>query len=488
MSPRNRRWSVASLVAASVVVVPVCQAHGQAAPNITQAGVSTAGTLQLNNVAPAARDAFFAAMDAMHRWAFIDAHEQASRAVMADSTFALARVVRTNLGGATTVAGVDAQYQRAIADAAKRPAPEQTLLLAERFTGVNAGRLYAAARQAYPNDRNVALDQALALAGRPRIDSLRSLVVQYPDLLGARLWLAFYLVPSFYTMSPADAYDALTVAQSAVRLAPNVAGPHMALGHVLHYMGRDAEAAAHLVAATKIDRRAEYAYVLEAEIFMHDGKPQRVDRARAALDSAIAANPLPSRRSTERLNRALLLFYDGRATEGMAEAAAVAKDDEAAGALPAAATKYSQIAELAGGIGDSAGVDKWLAESRRVSPATNLSLQAVQALSLGRQPAAARRALEDGIRTLDTTTATAQADIHRMRGMILVAEGKPAEALVELNKGDPAQNTFSALSMIDAYTALKDQRNADATRAALLGRPGNSAVSLALAAYRASKK
>jgi hypothetical protein len=459
-----------------------------ASQNVTQAGTAAAGTLQLNNVAPAARDAFFAAMDAAHRWAFMDAHEQATRALAADSTFGLARVYRMSLGPAATVAATNAQYQRAIADAATRPAPEQTLLLAERFTGENANRLYAAARQAYPSDRNVALEQALALAGRPRIDSLRSLVTQYPDLLGARLWLAFYLSNGFYTPSHADYYDALIVAQKAAQLAPTAAGSHTALAHVLHYMGRDDEAAMHLAAATKMDRRAEYAYILEAEIFLADGKPQRVERARAALDSAMAASPNPARRSTDRLYKALALFYDGRATEGMAEAAAVARDDEAAGALGAAATKYSQLAELAGGIGDSADVDKWLGEARRVSSSTNVGIQSVQALALGHQPAAARRALDDGMRGTDTTTANAQADLHRLRGMILLADGKPAEALAELKRGDPRQNTFSELAMIDAYTALKDQKNADATRAALLARPGISAVSLALAGYRAQKK
>jgi hypothetical protein len=253
-------------------------------------------------------------------------------------------------------------------------------------------------------------------------------------------------------------------------------------------MGRDDEAAMHLAAAIKMDRRAEYAYILEAEIFLADGKPQRVERARAALDSAIAASPNPARRSTDRLYKALALFYDGRATEGMAEAAAVAKDDEAAGALAAAATKYSQLAELAGGIGDSADVDKWLGEAHRVSPSANVGIQSVQALALGHQPAAARRALDDGMRGTDTTTANAQADLHRLRGMILLADGKPAEALAEMKKGDPRQNTFSELAMIDAYTALKDQKNADATRAALLARPGISGVSLALASYRAQKK
>jgi hypothetical protein len=147
MNRAEIRWSLACLIAAASAAAPGAGAKAQATPNVTQAGAAgAAGTLQPNGVAPAARDALFAAMDAWHRWAFTDAYEQANRAVMADSTFALARVYRTNIGGGTGSAASIAQYQRAIADAASRPAPEQTLVLAERFTGVNANRLYAASR------------------------------------------------------------------------------------------------------------------------------------------------------------------------------------------------------------------------------------------------------------------------------------------------------------------------------------------------------
>jgi hypothetical protein len=491
MSRTTIRWSVAGIAAIALSGVSNDPLSAQAAPNVTQAGAATAGTFQPSGVAPAARDALFAAFDAAHRWAFMDAYEQASHALAADSTFGLARVYRTSLGAAPTQRATDAQYRRAIEDAAGRPAPEQMLLLGERFTGVNANRFYTAARQAYPNDRNVALDQSLALAGRERADSLRSLVTQYPDLLGARLWLTYYLAPNFYGTSQADAYDALAVARGAVAIAPRVAGSHMAMGHALHYIGRDDEAVTHLVAATKLDPRAEYAYVLEAEIYMHDGKPQRVERARAALDSAIASSPSPGRRQTERFNRALLLFYDGRAAEGMAEVIAVTKDDEAAGVLGTAATRYSEVAELSAGIGDSASVDKWLGEARRVSPNTNVFVQTIQALTLGKQPAAARRAYEEGARLLgDSMTGTGQANAHRLRGMILVADGKPTEAIAEFKQSDPLQNPFLSLSLIDAYTALKDQKSADATRAALLTRKDvlNSAVSIALANYRAVKR
>jgi tetratricopeptide (TPR) repeat protein len=491
MNRAEIRWSLACLIAAASAAAPGAGAKAQATPNVTQAGAAgAAGTLQPNGVAPAARDALFAAMDAWHRWAFTDAYEQANRAVMADSTFALARVYRTNIGGGTGSAASIAQYQRAIADAASRPAPEQTLVLAERFTGVNANRLYAAARSAYPNDRRVALEQALALAGQVRIDSLRSLVSQHPDLLGAKLWLSYYLVPGYYTVSSATAYEALMAARNAVRLAPTVPGSHIALANVLHYTGHDDEALMHLGAAAKMDRRNAYAYRLEAEIFLHDGKPQHVERARAALDSAIAVEPTPARRTADQFDRALALLYDGRGSEAMAEAIAAAKADEGLGAINNAATKYSQVAEMAAGIGDSASVEKWIAEAHRVSPGANVGLQEVQALSLSRQPAAARRAFVAGSRDVDTTVAANNSNYHRLLGMILVAEGRPADGIAELKLSDQPSNAFATLSLIDAYRELKDQKNADAALAALVARRDAviTAVSDAIANYRAVKR
>jgi len=490
MSPRNRRWSVVSLVAVSIILVEQHSVVAQAAPNVTQAGASTAGTLQLSGVAPAARDAFFAAMDAWHQWAFTEAYELANRAVIADSTFGLARVYRTNIAGGTGSAASIAQYQRAIADAAGRPAPEQTLVLAERATGVNANRLFAAARSAYPNDRRIALDQALALAGQVRIDSLRSLASQYPDLLGAKLWLSYYLAPGYYTVSSATAYEALTAARNAVRLAPSVPGSHIALANVLHYTGHDDEALMHLAAATKMDRRNAYAYHLEAEIFLHDGKPQRVERARAALDSAIAVEPTAARRTSDQLDRAMALLYDGRGSEALNEAIAAAKGDETIGAINNAATKYSQVAEIAAGIGDSASVERWIAEAHRVSPGANVLAQEVQALSLSRQPAAARRAFVAAFRDVDTTVAANNSNYHRLLGMTLVAEGKPTEGIAELKLSDQSSNAFATLSLIDAYAALKDQKAADATLAALVARKDGviTAVSDAIASYRAVKR
>jgi hypothetical protein len=174
----------------------------------------------------------------------------------------------------------------------------------------------------------------------------------------------------------------------------------------------------------------------------------------------------------------------------MAEAIAAAKADEGLGAINNAATKYSQVAEMAAGIGDSASVEKWIAEAHRVSPGANVGLQEVQALSLSRQPAAARRAFVAGSRDVDTTVAANNSNYHRLLGMILVAEGRPADGIAELKLSDQPSNAFATLSLIDAYRELKDQKNADAALAALVARRDAviTAVSDAIANYRAVKR
>jgi len=481
MSTLRRRWSAVVLAVPVLASTLLAQAPAAAPP----------GTLALAGLPAGAREAAFASIDASQSWQFMAGYEQAVKALSIDSTFGLARALRLSAGGAATVSMANAEGPRATADAAGRPVAEATYLAALRAAGTDANRLYGAAHAMLPNDRRIALDFANSFTGVTRTDSLRSLVRQYPDFLGARLWLAYYLSFSTYSTSKGEQYEAMTVAEDAVRLAPNNAASHTVLGHVLQRMGRLDEAAAHLATATKMDPRAEYAYVVEAEIFVRDGKPKGVDRSRAAYDSAIAVSPNFGRKLTQRLYRAFLLFYDGRKAEGQAEITAVAKDREAAGNVAAAAVEYAQAADFAAATGDSASVERLLGEARRAGPNANITLQAAHAYALSKQPAQARRELAEYVRrAADTTTLAFRSDRHRLTGMALVAEGKPAEALVELKQSDIEGNPFASLAMMDAYTMLNNKAAASAILATLMAdKDGpNSAVSIAIANYRALKK
>lgn len=450
-----------------------------------------AGTLALANLPAGASEAAFASIDARQTWSFMAAYEHANRALTLDSTFGFARVLRVNVGGAPTNALATAEYQRGTADAAARAVGEATYLSGLRATGVNANRILASARQMLPNDRRIALDHALSFISQDRIDSLRSLVRQYPDFVAPRIWLSYYLAFSPYSSSPGEIYDGLTVAEAAVRLAPKVASTHAALGWALRVNERLDEAAAHLAAATKMDPQNEVAFSTEAEIFVRDGKPRGVDRSRAALDSAIAASPNFLRRINYRRDKGFLLIYDGRKAEAMIELATVAKEYEAAGAQGTAAVVYSQMAGLAAGTGDSAAVEGYLVEARRVAPTADITIQSAQAYVLSRQPGAARRELAEFTRrATDTTTAAYKSNLRRVNGMILVAEGKPAEGLAELKRSDIPSNAFAELSMIDAFNAMNNKAEANALLAAVVARKNasNAGVSTAIANYRARKR
>jgi hypothetical protein len=463
-------------------------ALGTALPAQVQQGAPPAlPSMALNNLPAGARDAILASIDARQGWQIMAAYENANRALSIDSTIGLARILRTDLSGGTSTAAVTEEYRRGLADAAARGLGEYTYATGLRVTGINSHRYLNLARQILPGDRRIALDQAISFLGDERIDSLRSLVRQHPDWLAPRLQLVNYLAPGAYTTAPQQFYEALTVAEAAVRLAPNQAASHVALAYALWRIGRHDEAAAHAQASTKLDSKLEYAYRIESEIYIHDGKPRSVDRARAALDSAIAVTPNFGRRLEDRRHRAFLLFYDGRKVEGQAELAAVAKDYETV-APGTAAVIYAQMAALAAGTGDSARVEGYMAEARRVLPQNgNIAIQAAQAYAIGRQPAAARRELNEFVRrAADTTTSAFNSDRRRLTGMVLVAEGKPAEGLAELKKSDLAANPFAEVAMVDAYLMLGQKAEAAAVQQSLVSRKhvGNQAISIAIANYR----
>lgn len=451
-----------------------------------------AGTMALANLPAGARDAMLAAIDARQTWNFLAAYEHANRALGIDSTFGLARLTRVDVGGAATGALATAEYERASRDSYNRGVAEATYLSGLRATGVNSTRLLSTARAMLPNDRRVALDLALSYVGNDRLDSLRSLVRQHPDFLAARLWLSYWLTNGTYGLSPAQLYEGVIVAEQAVRVAPSHWATHAALGWALRMQGRLDESAAHNVAAIRIEPRNEIAYSTLANTYIRDGKPRAVDRARAAADSAIAYGPNVLRNINYRREKAFMLFYDGRKTQGYTELAAAAKEYETGGAPGTAAVVYSQMAGLAGGCGDSARVEGFAAEARRVAPQnTNLTIQLGHAYALSKQGAAARRELDEFVRrAADTTTAAFKADYRRMNGMTLVAEGKAAEGLAALQQTDPGFNPYAELGMADAYTMLGNKAQASAILTAVATRKTafNSQVSVAIAACRLSQQ
>jgi tetratricopeptide (TPR) repeat protein len=455
----------------ATLVLGVSRAGSQ---TVQQSGVAApAGTLALANVNAAARDAILSALSETATWRFGSAYEHASRALAIDSTLGLARIMREYYRGSGNPAALS-EYQRGLRDMSTRPIPELTLGLGIAATGINAARLLAAAAAMYPNDRNVALQYTLSLIGRERVDSLRSLAARYPDFVGPRVWFPYYAMFDYFTAYPSSLIDEATrMATDAMHIAPNEGAPHAALAHVLIHAGRRAEALPHVRQALRLDPRNEYAYSLAAEVYLFDGQPNAIDRARAALDSAAAVTPSLSRRLADHRSRATLLLHDGRVQQMETELLALARETERSNPT-ATATTYLNLAVLFAGGRDTAKVLHYVDEAHRALPTINREVE-VDALGIAHLPAQARAALDVYMKNAPLPLVA-----KRLAATVAYAEGKYDQALSECTDTNPYCNVIQVESLI----GLGRTRDADAMRAAFLARADASAESRALAIMR----
>jgi tetratricopeptide (TPR) repeat protein len=446
-----------------------------------QARGAPPGTLALANLPEAARSAYLRGVDAYYTWEPLAAYRFMTEALAADSTFGLARTVAAFYRGGPTVA---AEGRRATADAVTRPVPEQTVVLANRAAGVNRVRLLTAARAMMPNDHRLAYDHAIALTGGARIDSLRALSERLPDEVAPKLWLAYYLTLNAFPVPTGQVADeALSVAQAAVRQAPDMGASHAALGHVLERLGRHEEALTHLDQATRLTPDLEWAFVLKAEIHAREG---RTSELRAALESAAGASPHVGRQVDYRESRSIALLNEGRAREAMEELTALAREAESKGARAAAAGVHQRMAVLSAGTRDNAAIDAHFTEAQRLGIAeATLADGRVVAYFLAGRAEDVRRALVDYIRLNSGPPGTPpNANIRRMTGLTLVTEGKVEEAIAELRAG--GDNPFAQLGMIEAYLRMGRTADAQAERVAMLRRMDTTwnSIAVPIARYR----
>jgi tetratricopeptide (TPR) repeat protein len=463
-----------------------------ASPGVAQTA-PPAGTLQLANRPAEARDAFLAGLDATHNWSWKVADDLFAKTLALDSTFGLARILRAEGRNGPTPAIVAEEFRRGLSDASGRPIPEQTFALAHRAVAPNSGRLFAAARTMLPADRRVALDHALALAGNTRLDSLRAVAARYADFAAPRMWLAYYLTLNQYVIADEAGKEALATAEGAVRIAPGLAGAHTALGHVLHRLGRYDEALAHLRQATTLEPTDAYAYELESEIFMRDGKTRNIERARAAIDSARRYTTNITRSSDLRRTAATLVMHEGRIADAAAEQILLSKEAEAAGALAYASTTRARLAVLLAGARDYTAMDVQLAEARRISP-NNTALPELEMLAyaVALRPDDARRARTAYTAAMaDSNAASQRANMIATRALIFVADKKPAEALAECKTTPPdgGFNLWCDYVAIEANLLLGNRKEADALRTAYLARRNleNLSMGFAITAFRKTR-
>jgi tetratricopeptide (TPR) repeat protein len=462
-----------------MLVLPSTRVGAQAAAQQSGAAAATAGTIALANVDARARAAILGAFAENANWHFMAAYEHANDALSIDSTLGLARIIREyHRGNGNPVALPE--YQRGVRDMSARPIPEITFGLGIAAAGVNATRLLAAAVAMYPNDRYVALQYALSLTGKPRVDSLRSLAVRYPDFAGPRVWFPYFAMFNYWVSYPPSMVDEATrMATDAMRIAPAEAAPHAALAHVLIHSGRRGQALPHVRQALKLDPRSEYAYFLAAELYFFDGQPNAVERTRAALDSAAMTSPNLTRQLADRRSRATLLLQEGRVDEMEAELLAIAHETERV-APGATATTYLNLAVLFAGTRDTAKVLHYVAEAHRASPTVGREVE-VDALGIARLPVQARAALDVYLKSVPNPMPAAAATVaKRLAATVAYAEGKYEQALSDCTDTNP----YCEVVKVESLIALGRTREADAMRTAFLARTDASDESRALAIMR----
>jgi tetratricopeptide (TPR) repeat protein len=446
-----------------------------------------AGANRLSPADPraAAITEYNAALDAYQSWSWTEGFAHVQRALALDSSFGLARALYARYRGGPTAG---AERTRAASDAVRGTAPEAVIALATSTSGEASAALWDVAAKLVPNDPRVALDRALNLAGRERTAALREVTKRFPESAPAKQWLAYSLTVDPFPRPPkADADEALSAAQDAVRLAPNSTGAHSSLGWVYERIGKNEEALVHLGHATSISPPFEGAYQARAELFERLG---RIPEARTSLDSAILLTDNLGNRITFMSDRALTFLHEGNLSATLDALEDAARDARAHDQRPAEATVHGLMAIVHAASGNLRGAEEQVAIERRLG-ATSAALadNTVIVYSLLRQGAAARRALESYVQQAAAQAPEARAyNVHRMTGLTLLAEGKAVEAIEELKQGGP--NPYSQLGLIEAYTQLGRKKDADAERASMLAKQEFSVGSSAMpiVKYRASRK
>jgi tetratricopeptide (TPR) repeat protein len=454
--PRTR-FSIAS---AALVLLPLSLPVGLVAQ--VQQGTA-ARTLVPATTNAAAVTELRAAFDRDNLWSFTESYAHARRALELEPSFGLARAVAADgLGGPTA----RAEYARAVTEAAGATAAEALITLAwrENSAGRNAGarKIAKTAADLVPDDPAIAVWYAQMLPDTQRTAELRSVVTRFPDYPGAHMWLSYWLTPPGQdSTSRANADEAMRAATKAAQLAPNESGTHTALAHVLTYTGRTAEAKQHLDAASRMTPRTEYIHVLRAQLAGWEGN---MPAMRASFDSAAAVFTNIGQKFQARRLRAFVALSEGNLRQTQTELAQLLADQVAINARGEQQATHLWMAYAAGAARDSAAVEQHVAAMLALdTTGTTFPALRVIAYSVAGNAAKTRGAFTEFVKENPTPTGSAAIQtMHRYAGMTLLAERKPAEALVELRQS--GDNPFSTLSIIEALKMQGKTREANAER------------------------
>jgi hypothetical protein len=448
---------------------------------------AASATWYVPSASAAANAEFEAARNAYVAWAFGRGEAHLVRALELDPEFAAPRVMLNWIRyyGSEAPQARDA-VARAVADAAKGPPAQAAWALAMReatAANVAAARpLFDAALALSGGDFFIALERADYLADAARAQALRELARAHPIRPEPRLWLAYRLTVPVFGVEPAAMEEALHVAHEAVRLAPDVAGTHVALAHVLQRALRHEEAREALRTAATLPDASPYMHHLLAEMALRDGD---LPGARAELGRAIRTFPIEYWKATYRQYMALTWAHGGDLARAAAELGALGRQQEAEGQRLAARDANGRAALLYAAADDTIATARHLAAMERLGATpTSLADHAVLAAGLAGQAPRARQALDAYIAATAGAPGIARDQaIQRHTGWVLLAENRPAEAMDALRQSGP--NPYGQLGIVVAYEKLGDNARFAEERARLLAIRDFSMATTAMAIARA---
>jgi tetratricopeptide (TPR) repeat protein len=405
-------------------------------------------SLKLSTTNPTAAAEFRAGMSDFNNLSFESTTAHFKAAVDADPNFGLARVLYAG-GGLLEPNQLNTELNRGVADAARATTNELVLAAAYREAQLGhndaANALFRAASQLMPGDEFLAW-QAAGGFGSP-LATTREFITRHPNLPIA------YNTLAYAAWVGGDRPAALAAAKRQVELLPTAPNPHDTYAELLQWNGNFADATAHYKAATTLTPKFPEAYTGLAEVAALQGQ---YDQARTYLNQAIANAWTRQQRLGYMRQIAGTYALQGAPADAIAKAlvAAIA-EAKAQNDAPTTAILYSQLATVQANANNANAAHQSIATAKAAStipwqvhyfPGVAHGIMKHWAPA-GQELAAlkAQAAANPGTVPPDRVPA--------LEGYLLTQQGKPADALAILMKGD----TTSVLIMnriAEAHAAL----------------------------------
>jgi tetratricopeptide (TPR) repeat protein len=405
-------------------------------------------SLKLSTTNPTAAAEFRAGMSDFNNLSFESTTAHFKAAVDADPNFGLARVLYAG-GGLLDPNQLNTELNRGVVDAARGTNNELIVAAAYREAQLGhndaANALFRAASQLMPGNELLAWS-ATGGFGAP-LATTREFVTRHPN------YPIGYNTLAYQAWAAGDRAAALAAAKRQVELIPTAPNPHDTYAEILQWNGNFAEAAAHYKQAAAVPPKFPEAYTGLAEVAALQGQ---YDQARTYLNQAIANAWTPQQKlgyMRQIVGTYAMQGAPADVTKALEAAIAQAK---AQGDGISTAILYSQLATVQANAGNANAAHQSLATAKAASATAPYQVHYFGGVAHGlmKHWAPAGQELAALKAQAAANPGTVPPDrIPALEGYLLTQQGKPADALAILMKGD----TTSVLIMnrvAEAHAAL----------------------------------